>query len=328
MTLPQPTTTSHDPAAVPQLVRHARCPDWGRGALIWMRPSKRAYQFEDGRLRVFKRGFFDMLEPIDMATIEADKLTDRLQQRGEAREAVKEARQEKREAAPPVDAKANLMAQLDWFLGKYPEAFEGEAWTSRHRGSGRRLKRHRDPLLEDARELFSEESLATRIENHDAEGLRDDLVQILETSDVVPPGQRRHLARAKVGQDWLMALHDLLHGDAAVGVRFERWILQLRKSGEDACTWPVATLPLALTRPDEHVLIRRTVFRRQVERCRPSLVLPTTPGAPVYARALDLVLWAREQMKERGIEVRDNLDMYDFMRLTLQKKALDAIEVA
>jgi hypothetical protein len=327
LTLPTPDTTAGSPADAPQLVRHKKCPKWGRGALIWTKPTKRAYQFEDGRLRVFKRGFFDLLEPVEIGNKASDQLTDRLQERGEARAAVREARREARKQAPPVDAAVNMKRQIDYFLEHFPDGFTGDAWRDKHRGGdGRRLKRHREPVVEDIRELLSETRLADSVENGEAAQVQQAILDILENTDLVPPGQRRHFKAAKVDGAWLEALHDLLHGDAADDVRFERWVVQLRRVNDDACTWPLATFPAALLRPDTEPLIRRTVLRRQLARVRPTLPLPKDPGAPILNQLRDLFDWMHAQLAEAGAAPNDHLDIYDFMRLTLRKKALEAIE--
>ena len=48
--MPTPTLT-RAPEPAPQLVRHASQPRWGCGALVRNAPTKRSYQFGDGRTR-------------------------------------------------------------------------------------------------------------------------------------------------------------------------------------------------------------------------------------------------------------------------------------
>ena len=43
----------HDKTNHPSFFEHVACPHWGAGLLVWQDDGKCAYQFEDGKMRVF-----------------------------------------------------------------------------------------------------------------------------------------------------------------------------------------------------------------------------------------------------------------------------------
>ena len=57
---PQPNTPTPPPGL--RLFRHSKRPQWGIAALVWELNGKRGYQFSDGKLRVFKQGFYGLFE--------------------------------------------------------------------------------------------------------------------------------------------------------------------------------------------------------------------------------------------------------------------------
>ena len=64
-----PDTSAETPseAAAPKLYQHTKRPEWGLAILAWDRGSRRAFQFEDGKLRVFKQGYYEMVEEVSGA---------------------------------------------------------------------------------------------------------------------------------------------------------------------------------------------------------------------------------------------------------------------
>ena len=59
----QASTSNPAQPAITPLVRHTKKQEWGRALLLWRREEKRAYQFEDGSMRVFAERFCSMLQP-------------------------------------------------------------------------------------------------------------------------------------------------------------------------------------------------------------------------------------------------------------------------
>ena len=322
MPMPSPTRA---PEPAPQLVRHKARPVWGCGALVRNAPTKRAYQFEDGRTRTFKKGFYHLLEPVDLPEQRAERLAERLIDRADTRAEVREAKAD----VAPVDQEEvdkRIQRQIAFFLEKFPEGFAGDAWRHKYRGQdGRRLKRHRDPVLEAGAELLAEKALRDRVEADDAVGLRDDLLALLETTDVVTPARRRALKSAKVTLPWLETLVDLLYGETAFAVRFERWVAENERLDDKMASWSLVTVPLALAQPDTYMAIRYSRMKHQVEWVRPGMPLPKRPGAPSLEdvrKVLDRLLAA---LDKAGHVPADRFGVYDFIQLTTTTKAREAI---
>ena len=59
------TTQFATSALPPALYAHTKGQKWGLAILAWERGPCRGYQFEDGVLRIFKEGFYEMLEEVD-----------------------------------------------------------------------------------------------------------------------------------------------------------------------------------------------------------------------------------------------------------------------
>src|SRR5690606_26156746 len=61
------TVTDSNPTPGPQaqsvVYQHTKRAQWGLAALVWERDGKRGYRFEDGSERVFREGFYHLLEP-------------------------------------------------------------------------------------------------------------------------------------------------------------------------------------------------------------------------------------------------------------------------
>ena len=57
------TQTTDDNA--PTLYAHSKRPRWGFAILAWEGREQRRYQFQDGQLRTFKRGYYELLEEVE-----------------------------------------------------------------------------------------------------------------------------------------------------------------------------------------------------------------------------------------------------------------------
>jgi len=322
--MPMPTPT-RAPEPAPQLVRHTAKPVWGCGALVRNAPTKRSYQFEDGRTRTFKKGFYHLLEPVDLPDNRAEKLADQLIARADDRAEVREAKAEA-EPVNTAEVKALLEKQIGLFLEEFPEGFSGDAWKARYRGDdGRRLKRHRDPVIEAGQALFSVETIDQHLADDDALAFRDAWLELLDSTDLVTPARRRALKSAKVGTAWLESLKDLLHGDGAFPVRFERWIAETERLSDKAATWSLCLAPLALMQPKDHMVIRHSRMKHQLGWVRPGYPLPKRPGAPTYADMRKVVDQIVTALTDAGHEPADLFDVYDFIQLTTTTKAREAM---
>jgi hypothetical protein len=63
----------------PTLFRHARRPEWGLAILESETTTHRRFQFQDGQLRTFRRGFYELLEPVDRPLDESLRITEKLE---------------------------------------------------------------------------------------------------------------------------------------------------------------------------------------------------------------------------------------------------------
>ncbi|MEL6182380.1 MAG: hypothetical protein AAFS10_25715, partial [Myxococcota bacterium] len=61
-----PTDSNPLTAAMHSLYVHTKRPNWGRAILAWEQGGKRGYQFEDGRLRVFKKDFYGLFDTVEL----------------------------------------------------------------------------------------------------------------------------------------------------------------------------------------------------------------------------------------------------------------------
>src|SRR5690606_1096467 len=120
--------------------------EWGLAILAWERDGKRAYQFEDGKLRVFKAGYYELIHEVDRSMGEASAVVaDLNRQLGRS-----ENRREREKAGVEGKALLSFDEQVEIFCHMYPGGFQDEAWLRDVRGQEvpRRLKRHRDQAIE------------------------------------------------------------------------------------------------------------------------------------------------------------------------------------
>lgn len=326
--LPSPSFHARSDDA-PRLVRHVSRPVWGRGVLVRNAPTRRAYQFEDGRTRTFKKGFYHLLEEVPEDDPSTRRLAERLEARAEDRAEVRQALATASGATSPsrADTKERLQKQVQWFLKNNPDAFEGDDWKTRHRGEdGRRLKRHRDPVVAEAQAFFSEENMKQMIDEADPDLVRDGFMKILESSDLVTAARRRPLKTARLDMEWVEALNDLMHGERAFALRFERWVAACDRVADKMATWPLCTVPLALARPDEHIFVRPTRMKTQLGWMAPGRPLPRRPGAPTYQVLVDVFNEITKELEAAGHAPVDRLDVHDFIMETTTSKAKEALE--
>lgn len=304
-----------------EVVQHRGYPEWGRGVMIWEKATKRGYVFEDGQIRLFKKGFYHFLEAQDIPLEEAKVIVGELQ-RIATRRGMQIAQTEQRKDASKSrsESSVSLADQIWFFHREYPDGFADSGWVSDVRRRDNPLKRHREPVCEAVQAKLSAEEVASL----DAEEVLDRWCEIMETSDLLTRKQLDTLSSLKeegqrtVGE----ALAELLHGEESLSIRLERWINALHR-GLGAPTWSLATLPLATAHPEEHAYVRRSVVVR-LTRLR-GYSLPKRPSAPAYRRTQEILQRLASELAEQGEEARDLLDIYDFVRVTLRPKAQEAM---
>lgn len=295
----------------PALYRHAKRPEWGLAIVAWERPEKRAYQFQDGQLRVFKDGFYQFLEEVDLP---ADQSAEVLASLGRAL-----GRSEKSRASGTKKPAVliPLSAQIDYFREQYPAGFEDEAWLSGKRGgeAKRRLKRHRDPALAQAREVLDVAVLDEMMAKGEHEQIVDALLGLLTKTDLVSAAKLKPLKElaAERKKPAVEALRDMLYGDGSIVPRLTRFNSWLTKG-----SWELVTAPLALAHPDEHVCVHQNVFKQQAQWMAPRMMHSTKPDGPGYERYLAMASSITDKLKAEGMPPKDFFDVYDFCYETLR----------
>jgi len=302
------------------LFRHELRPEWGNAIAIWERDEKRGYQFEDGQLRVFKLGYYDRLVVATTPPEESAKIIAALRRRAGWKEPARTKTKTKEVKAVPVDQQIALFAKL------YPEGFGGAKWAADKRGTDttRRLKRHREASILEAGKLLSKDRLESLggVGKHDT--IVESLREICNGTDLITKTHVQVLdgldeAGAQKVSEGLM---DLLHGDAADGIRFERFVDALARIIGKRPTWQLATIFPALFHPADHICIKPGAMRTQVACAGRPVKISASPDAPTYQKLRDLALAVRDQLVEAGHEPRDLVDVYEFIAVTTTAKAL------
>lgn len=304
------TTTEH------ALVRHAAVQAWGAGILLHEDDARRSYQFEDGEVRVFDRGWFHLLRPLEDAP---EALAQRLLELAKANGA-------------PVARRADTPSfedQLSQLRAAYPAGFADAAWLSQRRGDGdgRRLRRHRDPAIAMAATELAAETLRGLIAAGQPAAVRDRWLEVMAATDLVTSTQLDPLRAIDVDERLAAAIVDFLHGHGDDASRdeadrdFDRLRLALAHAGVRTPSWQAFTAARALTRPDVHVYVRPSLLRQQAACLGDALCVARAPNPADYARVLAHAQQLRTSLAERGLTPRDLLDVHDFSALTAKPRS-------
>ena len=287
--------------------RHNAKPEWGSAVIAWEREGKRGYRFEDGQLRVFASAHYHLLDVIDVSRDRVRSLLTLL----DRAEEVASGRPPKRDAAP------TLSEQVDHFLRAYPGGFSGELWVAerRRRDDGRALRRHRDPAIKMAQTELTQQRLTGFLEGQrELDGVRA-LSDVLASTDLVVATHLRPLVG--MSAHWcrilVSSLRELLYGEGPPAIRLAGWIKVLTSGIGRAPVWPLATAPLALVWPQQHVCVQRSSFATQATIMAPQLRISQAPNASQYPRLLSMAERVRECLTEAGCPPVDLFDVADFM---------------
>lgn len=304
------------------LYRHVKRPEWGVAILAWEKENRRAYQFEDGRLRKFKKGYYSLMEPVDEVPGSKKAVVDGLE------DAIEVSRgEDPPQALEPV---APFEAQVNLFLEKYPRGFNDEEWISDHRGrsSGRALKRHREPAMGETQELLSKEN-CERLIGQDRQGeLMDAILGILGGTDLVALKHVKVLKKLDEGErrEFAETIADLLHGEDPFSHRFKRYVEMMTKVYDGAPSWRIATALPALMYPHKHVCVRRSAFKRQAASIAPTARYSKRTKLRPYKNYQRVAYAVRKRLEAAGQEPRDLLDVHDFVWATLRNASLDDLK--
>jgi hypothetical protein len=291
--------------------------------MAWERGPRRAYQFEDGRLRVFKEGYYDLLEEVDAPADRAMRVIAELQRKlGNTAVA----------SSSPARTRPDISfeQQLAVFAIKYPLGFADPRWIDDHRGDpdqGRQLKRHRVPAIATAQQLLSRDALDAAIDQDRASEIHASMVELLGSSDLVSAKQLEPLQELPHERHptFVSRLRDLLYGEDAYELRFERYVAALALVHAAGPSWQLATALPALALPEQHVCVRPATLRKQAEWMAPRLTFTKTPYGPLCARFDEMAIAVSKQLAEAGLGPVDLLDVFDFMRETLSPSAKELL---
>ena len=313
-----PAVDSEDSTDTPDadaLYRHTKRDQWGVAVFLWERDGKRAFRFADGETRVFKEGFYQMMVP---APSPEDGSGDELRAKVMASAA----------GANKIELKPTVRDQLMLMLESYPDGFIGEAWRDKHRGGGRRLKRHRDPAIKEAREILDGERIAELCKHGDYAGVLDSLVKVLSGTDLVPSSPIAKLKTTKPTRDFANAWARITKDPAEANVRQVQTAFVAAQG--PATSWQILTAPLALLSPHKHLCVRPSVFGIQGKIVHARFNPPKRANQAAYERYLEVTRLVEEALNEFGHAPPDMLDVYDFAWLTLRpgaKEDLDRVHI-
>ena len=323
-----PSTRTSKPDGLPALYQHAVKTEWGLAILAWERDGKRGYQFEDGKLRIFKDGYFDKLVEVDRSLAETeDVVADLSRQLGRT-----ENRLERKEAGVSGKPLLSFEDQLSIFSSLFPQGFDDPKWISDVRGedASRRLKRHRQPAISDAQTKLDAETMTRLVTSEDYDTICDLLSEVFAGTDLVATKRAKAIAKLKDTDKRLVSTHayELLYGEDHFEVRFSRWVRILR-SVFGKTSWQLATVLPALSEPAKHVCVRPSSFREQAAWMAPRLKMASRPDARLYMRLVEMADTVRQKLEDNSLVPRDLMDVYDFMWTTLRpaaRKVLDDSE--
>jgi len=295
--------------------RHRKRPSWGLAAFLWEREGKRGYQFQDGMVRVFKEGFFDMMVPISSP-----------QDQAAARSVRRLAARNKAGHTTGSKAVPRVADQIGLFMSQYPEGFAGAAWQKEVRGRGakRALKRHRDRPVQLAKDLLGRDALAEAIEMERWATVRDRTVDVLRVTDLVSKKEVDKLAALEPNRAVAWAIYNLLYGEQVHHKNVDAFVRDLGRMGLKV-SWQLVTALPALVHPNEHVCIRPSVFKEQARMVKPKMKAGTKPKGRVYTDYLDVVAIVLQELEAAGRKPGDLLDVAQFVWITLRPSSRERL---
>ena len=297
---------------------HTKRDQWGYAIRAFERDDRRAYLFQDGRLRVFKKGYYDLMQPAAAGADETQRIVEGLKSMLKNTRAM---RAELR-AQRGDDSTVTFDAIVGLFREVRPEGFEGEEYqkTVRGRDAKRRLKRHVDPAVADAREKLSREALDALLERGDGRAIRDLLHEVLDGTGFVTSKQLAPLAEVTDLEAFATALRELLHGDSPVEARFERWVKTLPREA----SWELTTAPGALVRPEDQLFVKASAWTRLIARAAPQVAFSRKPTGYLYGRLVGVAEQLVRELRDAKVPPADFFDVHHLVclmtRADLQKR--------
>jgi hypothetical protein len=228
MTQPASQREGNKSKRTSMLYRHSTRKKWGFALLAWDHGEKRGYQFEDGKLRVFKKGFFKLIDEVEVDSDEKMAVLATLRRRLGWRENVTV-----KTTKPAVDD-VTFDLQVALFLDQYPKGFQDSKWAKEKRGidTTRCLKRHRDVVIVEARKLLSRAQLISFFEEQRYQAVIDAMRAVGDSTDLIAKAKLSPLEGMGDEETKRLAeqLFELLHGEDRLAIRFERFVDTLGRS--------------------------------------------------------------------------------------------------
>lgn len=303
--------------AITTFFRHTKRPSWGLAIMSSQLENKRRYQFEDGELRTIANGYYHMLEPAPAPKDGDSRIAQLLLERDLGRA---------RRRLDQMDTTANVVSlrqQLDWFASTYEGGFDGVTWKEQHRmrAKGSALKRHRDPVLEDAKKLFTQENLQTVQTAEHADAWLDRLHALLKRTDCVRAKELKGLSTVPDALELVRNLDAWLYGEGEARGRFRKFVYSFNEP-----SWSLVTTIGALALPTVHIAVSTSAFTRLAMFLQPNMDKFTgRPTWSQYQAVLQMVEIVRLQLLQSGHEPTDVMDVRDFICDTLRPKVIDEI---
>lgn len=302
------------------LFKHTMRPKWGLAILAYEDDDKKAFQFEDGKVRVFKKEYLRLLEAVDAPLDQSARTLARLG--AQADDSSDSATTKSKSNALPIDA------QIMYFSEAYADGFASGSWQANHRGADakKRLKRHRDPAVAEVQAFLKVDEMKALMEAGQHGQIVTQLVTALEDCDLVSKKMAADLSVVYEERaiPLVQALFVLLHEkESSLPVRFERWYTELQRVCNSTPSWNLATAPLALAKPEEHVCVRPASFLRQAAWMAPRLSGDRSVTGRNYQRWMTMADEIRTVLDEAGLQVGDNLDIHDFIVETMGAKSIE-----
>lgn len=314
-----PIEAYHPNAEVPSLIRHTKRDKWGLGVVLDKEDDRVHMQWQDGRKRTFKRGYYHLLDAVDRRLDVTLGIVDALQ-------AMAGAKTKRRSTKRTV----TLDEQVAYFSDTlYEDGFRGEAFTEHHRGDGRKkpLKRHRDGLVELAQKELSKRALLRALSEGNPSVVHAAAGRVVGSTDLVKVKERKKfLAMEQTSHaPFANALFAVLHGTSPLSKTFGGLVAALERGMGDTPSWELTTLFLAAMHPKEHCVVRYNTHSRQAQFMAPGLHMPDRPMGTLYTRLRGMTENVKASLEEAELSPRDYFDVFDFMWQTLRPKAQKAI---
>ncbi|MEO0323572.1 MAG: hypothetical protein AAF447_11490 [Myxococcota bacterium] len=291
-------------ADAPALFSHAKRREWGLGLVLKKREDRVRVQFEDGRQRRFKRGWYHLLEPADRRHDEALDVAEAL------REMAGETKPTGNRKRPIA-----LEEQLAYFRELFADGFGDDDYVIAHRGDGRKrpLLCHRDALVAAGTKMRE------AVRDSDAERLMDAATTAVTRTDLIASKERKSFAameasgRAAVAE----ALFAVAKSRGALVRAFDGLVKALERALGQTPSWALVTLLLAAPRPDARLVVLPRIAQAQARWMAPGLTVGARPLGALYARLETMALRVRADLEEAGLAPKDLFDVVQLMKLTL-----------